>query len=158
MPRSGLKVIIKRWENIDRFLEALLADLCKQMVAVLRQSTPGTVFPTQWTYTVSRQSGKIVAEVFNTRLGSQTQPGQDEAFERIAFYLNEGTDLHEIKPVVAQALHWEEDGQDFFSQGHVVSGIKASHFREKADRVIEEFQSTIQGKFEDYINRGRMPG
>lgn len=154
---SDLQDIIQRWQNIDKFLDALLFSLCEQMVDVLQKNTPGTVFPTQWQFVLYRQTGKVIGEVFNVRLGSDTRAGYDPEFERIAFYLNDGTTPHWVEPVIAKALHWEEDGKDYFSKGHVVSEITPSHFKEKADRVIEEFETTIPRKFEDYINYGRLP-
>lgn len=155
---STLKKIMYRWEHIDQFLHALMVDLCTRMIDVLSHETPGTQFPQEWTFDVQRLSHKVIAEVWNTRLGSSTRPGTNHEFERIAHYLNDGTDPHKIEPVNAQALHWiGPDGKDWFSKGHIVSGIKASHFREKTDRVIEEFLPTIQRKFEDYINYGTLP-
>lgn len=155
---QNLKSIIYRWKHIDKFFQALFVNLCTQMVDVLVYETPGKVFPEEWTFDIRAKAGKTIAEVWNKRLGSNTRSGTDKAFKRIAGYLNDGTDPHKIKPVIAQALHWEEDGQDFFSKGHVVSGIKASHFVEKTDRVVENFKRTIPDKFADYINHGRLPG
>ena len=155
---NDLKKIITRWKNLSQFFDLLMFQLCQKMVAVLQRNTPGTVFPTQWVFAISHKNRMVVGEVYNTRLGSEEHAGSDEAFERIAFYLNDGTDPHMILPVKAQALHWEEDGQHFFSKGHIVSGITASHFKEQAERVIEEFEPSIQGKFEAYMNDGRLPG
>lgn len=155
---TNLREVIYRWEHIDQFLHALMVDLCTRMIDVLEHETPGQQFPKEWTFDVQRFSHKVIAEVWNTRLGSAARSGTNPEFERIAHYLNDGTDPHKITPVNAQALHWEEGGKHFFSKGHVVSGIKASHYREKADRVIEEFLPTIQGKFDAYINYGTLPG
>ena len=157
MAKNDLKRFITRWKNIDKFLDALIFKLCEKMVSSLKKNTPGTIFPTQWTFTISRKPGEVTAEVFNTRLGSATQKGYDESFIRIAFYLNDGTTKHKIPLVRANALHWEIDGQHYFSKGHEVKGIKASHFREKADRIIEQYKKTIPTKFAAYMNHGRLP-
>jgi hypothetical protein len=52
--------------------------------------------------------------------------------EPIITYLTEGTAPHYIAPVQAQALHWVENGQDYFSMGHMVSGIVGVDIEEQA--------------------------
>ena len=50
-----------------------------------------------------------------------------------------GTVTHRVEPVNAEALHWKEDGEDRFSKGHVVSGIKAHLFYTRTMDDVEDF-------------------
>ena len=64
---------------------------------------------------------------------------------RYAAFQNYGTRPHMIRPKSKKALHW--DGQ-YFSKGHMVSGIKGKHFVEASieatsSRLSEFF--TIKG-------------
>ena len=48
-----------------------------------------------------------------------------------ATFVNSGTDDHDIAPKNKKALRWVGgNGRNFFSKGHRVKGIKASHFIE----------------------------
>lgn len=42
--------------------------------------------------------------------------------------IEKGTNAHWVAPVTYTALHWVEGGEDRFSRGHMVSGIKADPF------------------------------
>ena len=56
-------------------------------------------------------------------------------------YLEYGTQRHWVAPITAKALHWVTDaGDDAFSKGHYVSGIKAHNFM---SRTFREMQSEI---------------
>ena len=55
-----------------------------------------------------------------------------------AAYQNYGTSSHWIAPVNRKALHW--DGE-FFSKGHMVSGIQGKHFVEDSiDATLPRIQ------------------
>lgn len=47
-------------------------------------------------------------------------------------YIELGTRDHWVEPVKKKALHWEENGEDRFSKGHMVSGITAKPFIQPA--------------------------
>ena len=42
--------------------------------------------------------------------------------------IEKGSKQHWIAPVTFDYLHWTDSGNDFFSKGHMVSGIKADPF------------------------------
>lgn len=42
--------------------------------------------------------------------------------------IEKGTGSHWVAPVTYNVLHWVEDGEDKYSKGHMVSGIKADPF------------------------------
>lgn len=42
--------------------------------------------------------------------------------------IEKGTNAHWVAPITYNALHWVEGGEDRFSKGHMVSGIKADPF------------------------------
>jgi hypothetical protein len=46
------------------------------------------------------------------------------AYAKYADYIEFGTMSHWVEPTNKQALHWKIKGEDFFSKGHMVSGIK----------------------------------
>jgi hypothetical protein len=57
------------------------------------------------------------------------------------FYLDQGTKEHMVRPRKKKALHWVESDQDYFSKGHMVSGIKGMHLLSKAkDYVIKNLK------------------
>lgn len=150
--------ILSRWKDIDRFVRALMKKLCEDMVEVLKQNSPGATFPTEWTFSISQSGSVTTAKVYNTRLGHDTLQGTNEGFLQIAIWHNDGTDLHKIAPVKAQALRWEDEaGNVYFSKGHIVSGVQARHFREKADRIFQNFEKTIDDKYTQWMTTGRLP-
>lgn len=159
MPTQYFGDILTRWKNIDRFSVRLLARICKDMVKVLKENSPGTEFPTTWTWELGGSSGAQTAVVYSTRLGHENKQGEDEGFLQIAIWQNDGTESHWVAPVKAKVLHWtdEESGQDYYSMGHLVRGIQARHFREKAQRVLDEFNNKIPDLFNRYMATGQMP-
>ena len=63
--------------------------------------------------------------------------------------IEQGTKAHWIQPVTFYSLHWVEGGQDRFSKGHMVSGIKADPF---VDYSINMTESSAEGIVNQYIN------
>jgi len=70
----------------------------------------------------------------------------------IAGYLHRETARHMVKPVNKKALHWQMKGKDYFSKGHMVSGIKATNWwrlyektKEKINNIITEHIAKAQG-------------
>ncbi len=55
----------------------------------------------------------------------------------IITYLTEGTSAHFVAPVWAQALHWTDEGGEYFSAGHMVSGIVGIPIEEIALEAAE---------------------
>ena len=150
---TRLSTLIRRWENRGAFFEALLKKLCEQMTKTLRDHTPGKMLPLEWSYDVEQTGGRVEARVWNQRL--EDDPG----FERIMLYLDLGTQDHWIYPIKASALHWidEATGEDRFSKGHEVSGIKASDFSARAEIVLLQFKAKIPRLWGAYMNSGRLP-
>jgi hypothetical protein len=78
--------------------------------------------------------------------------------EPVATFLSEGTITHWVEPVTAQALHWTEGGVDFFSKGHMVSGI-TPHFiewnalRDTEDDLIALLDEAESEAFDDAFER-----
>jgi len=82
-----------------------------------------------------------------------TRPGEGEVtltpkLKRLGFWLHHGTEDHEVKPQKAKALHWvNARGQDRFSKGHKVRGIKATNFFQYsagAKRQVNTYLNSIQ--------------
>lgn len=144
---SSLSDISRRLSHPTPFFEAILRELGEIVVNDLRQNTPGERLPDEWTYTVSGDT----LSIFNTRL-----EGDREQWEMIFGFLNHGTRTHFVAPVNAQALHWQVGGQHFFSKGHVVSGILGAFFAEKADRLIADFERTLERRWQTWIETGRI--
>ena len=57
-----------------------------------------------------------------------------------AIYQDQGTRAHMIYPNKARALHWD----NFFSKGHMVSGIQGKHF---VDTSFNQLQPLVPGYF-----------
>lgn len=144
---TSLSDIARRLNNPTPFMTAILRELGERVVSDLRQNTPGDRLPSEWTFEVSGDR----LTIFNTRL-----EGDREQWEVIFGYLNHGTRTHYVAPVKAQALHWTEGGQHFFSKGHVVSGILGAFFAEKADRIIADYEHTLERRWQTWIETGRV--
>lgn len=150
MPTS-LHDISKRSSDIRPFLRKVFAELRGRLLSALQDNTPGKTLPEQWTHTVTIQALQGTLRIFNTRL-----EGDRAQWESIFHYLNEGTRTHYIEPVNAQALRWEDDfGDVHFSKGHIVSGILPAYFAEQADRIIADFEKTVQSKWSTWMSTGR---
>lgn len=71
-------------------------------------------------------------------------------------YVDGGTKSHWVRPKNAKALHWVDpvSGEDRFSKGHVVKGIKARRWTLWASK---QFQKDLQKSFDvlmrDYADR-----
>ena len=63
--------------------------------------------------------------------------------------IEQGTKAHWIQPVTFYTLHWKEGGQDRFSKGHMVSGIKADPYVQYS---IDMTESSVEGIVDQYIN------
>jgi hypothetical protein len=58
---------------------------------------------------------------------------------QVLWWLEYGTKAHWVEPVNAKVLHWQEGGKDYYSMGHMVSGIKPSLFFAKASDDVEAY-------------------
>ncbi len=65
--------------------------------------------------------------------------------------IEEGTRDHWVAPVTFDALHWKDKltGEDRFSKGHMVSGIKADPF---VDYSIQNLADNIDGILNPMVN------
>ena len=61
--------------------------------------------------------------------------------------IEKGTKSHMIRPVQYRALHWQSGGQDHYSKGHMVSGIRADPFVEPSIRMTRQRVDDIVGNF-----------
>lgn len=142
---------ITRLEGLPKFLEALAVLFCRMVLDSLERNTPGTQLPKEWTADIQTTQQNVTAKVWNIRVE------QHPKFEEIMFYLDMGTSAHWVFPVNKLALSWVEDGIRYFSKGHQVSGITASHFHAEALRIIEVFEKSIPWHWDQYLKTGRLP-
>ena len=65
--------------------------------------------------------------------------------------IEEGTSSHWVAPVTFDALHWKDKltGEDRFSKGHMVSGIKADPF---VDYSIQNLEDKIEEILNPLVN------
>lgn len=73
------------------------------------------------------RSRKLARSLTATTKGTKGNISSDVFYSK---YLYFGTKDHFIKPVKAKALSWSQGGKTMFSNGHMVSGIKKSHWIE----------------------------
>ena len=59
--------------------------------------------------------------------------------DKVLWWLEYGTKAHRVEPVNANVLHWVENGIDYFSKGHDVSGIAPGLFFAHASDDVEEY-------------------
>lgn len=65
-------------------------------------------------------------------------------------FIELGTRDHWVEPIRKKALHWEEDGEDRFSKGHMVSGITAKPFIQPTMyQNVKKFENIITKHFAD---------
>lgn len=73
-------------------------------------------------------------------------------------YFEEGTRGHFVKPL-KKVLAWIQNGIQYFSKGHYVSGIKAKHvFRDGFEKSYPEFLKRIQEELEDHLKETMLFG
>ena len=148
-----LAKIAQRLENPQPFFESVLTRLCARAIAVLKANSPGDTLPEEWRYTIAVSKTEATAKIYHPRL--EADP---ETWLVVFSAHNDGSEDHWIFPTHAQALSWVgDDGVRHFSKGHEVRGVKARHFGEKCDRVIDEYMATLQAKWTRWIETGRLP-
>jgi hypothetical protein len=145
--RSPFTQLRQQLRKQREFLQGVLTDATQIAKANLRENTPGKKLPDEWVSTVQVSGRQGQGRVYNTRV--ERDPN---TWEPIMGYLNFGTRTHWIEPVNAQALHWEEFGQHYFSKGHIVSGILGSFFMEGTQKQIETFEKTLQKRWEAFLH------
>lgn len=63
--------------------------------------------------------------------------------------IEQGTQAHWVAPVTFSALHWTKGGTDYFSKGHMVSGITADPF---VDYSIQNLKDNIEEILNPLVN------
>ena len=62
------------------------------------------------------------------------------------FTKKQGSKSHWVAPVTFNYLHWTENGEHYFSKGHMVSGIDAENF---VDNSIDDTLYDIETAFKE---------
>lgn len=114
---------IQELKNTVGSTKTLLNDVGRFAVNRLNYHSPKSIQGT-WAYSVSGNS----VTVYNTKYE-----------DKLLWRLELGTQAHWVEPVNAQALHWEENGEDFFSKGHMVSGIQPHLFLTRTEDEINDY-------------------
>ena len=71
----------------------------------------------------------------------------------LGIFFEEGTKDHWIEPVQKEALHWVQDGKGFFSKGHQVTGIQATHIiRDTIENAMPQFKQEIKTGLERFYD------
>jgi len=146
--QGSLSDIRKRLSNPGPFFKAMFNDLGDQCLEMLRQNMYGSLNK-EWTFDITAGKQKASMTLYHTRL-----EGDREKWEPIFTYHNDGTRVHWIEPVNAEALSWEEYGVRYFSKGHYVSAIVPLYFAEKVSRIISDLEHTLEYKWQRWINEG----
>ena len=157
MPRKNNKIeqLISRVNHVQRFYEAAAQDLSGKALLILHSETPGKVLRLEWQADIRQMTTRdgVVMRISNARVDDDPA-----MWEKIMGWLNGGTSSHWVFPVVAQVLHWKnEAGEDCFSKGHVVSGIRAAHFMEKTEKIIKNYMKSCPSMFKRYLKTGALP-
>ena len=59
--------------------------------------------------------------------------------------IDQGSKSHWVAPVTFSALHWIENGEHYFSKGHMVSGITGENFVDKSiDDTLYDIETTFK--------------
>lgn len=129
--------IIKRLLGIKNTLKkaSTLDDIGEYAVGRLKHYSPESIAD-GWEYKL--EGNKVI--VYHSKVE-----------DKVLWYLELGTASHRIEPVSADALHWEESGEDFFSKGHVVSGIKPHLFYTRARQDTDDYIKTKLKKLDPTI-------
>jgi len=114
---------IQELKNTIGSTKTLLNDVGQFAVTRLNFHSPKAIQGT-WAFIVS---GNTVT-IFNTKYDN-----------KLLWRLELGTTAHWVEPVNAQALHWEENGEDFFSKGHMVSGIQPHLFLTRTEDEVTQY-------------------
>ena len=135
--KEAVKKVIKPSEDLVRYYH--LCDACKRRIEVTPksgQSKEGERVSDSWElrfhhYVLYRElAWSVLSE------------------HEVIGYMEYGTRDHWIFPVVAKVLHWvdPETGEDCFSAGHLVSGIKPVGMIRKAQAELEDQLTDLQAK------------
>ena len=63
--------------------------------------------------------------------------------------INSGSSAHWIAPKDASVLHWEKNGTDYYSKGHMVSGIKPDPYVKYS---IDYTMRQVEGIVTEFLN------
>lgn len=64
--------------------------------------------------------------------------------------IEKGTRSHYISPNTFNALHWKEGSKDYYSKGHIVSGIKADPFVQPSiDDTLYQIDTIVNDVLKD---------
>ena len=75
----------------------------------------------------------------------------------LGLFFEEGTKDHWIEPVEKKALHWVHDGEGFFSMGHEVSGIQATHImRDMMENAMPQFKQELKTGLERFYKESAI--
>lgn len=86
-----------------------------------------------------------------------TAPGKGEVYidgkrnNEVARYNHDGTEAHFVAPVKAKALHWVAGGKDYYSKGHMVSGIIGTEFFSPSPKVLKEVRTLVYKYYKDNL-------
>lgn len=149
MPQTGLEEPLAQLKHLTPFIQHVLKDVCLRCVKVLCENTYGTKMPQEWTFTYNISGECGTATVLHTRLESDR-----DTWEVVFHVMNHGSRRYMIFPKNALALSWVEDGTRYFSKGHEVGGVVGQYFAEKCDATIAEFERTLQGKWQRWVDTG----
>jgi len=90
------------------------------------------------------KKGDLFASIYNRQIPDGRQVGHDEQRAPHAKFILFGTKDHKVSPKDKKALRWASGGMFFFSKGHVVKGILADNYLERAaDDAIRQFPAII---------------
>lgn len=124
-------------------LRKVIPDLVRQ-IAALVNSKLGSELKSRQTLSVTTEMhdvGGARNEIYG--LVRMTSPSANGL---LPTYLEKGTSRHWVEPVTAKALHWiTPAGEDAFSGGHFVKGIKAYRFMGRSlDEMSDEIVETLR--------------
>lgn len=113
-------------------LRAVLPNIIRQLAALV-----GAKLDTELQSRKSLSVAQELHESVNHLYGVARLEAAPPSPKLLPQWLEEGTQSHFVAPVNASALHWVEDGEDFFSRGHWVRGIGPYLFMQRSLNEME---------------------
>jgi hypothetical protein len=76
----------------------------------------------------------------------------------VAKYNHFGTEAHFVAPIRAKALHWVMGGKDYYSKGHMVSGIIGTEFFKPTGQELTKVRNLLNQYFKQNLGVTTLQG
>ena len=133
--------------RMEEFMDSVFVDIAKitLVISCITISRAAGMSSEYIDHIKFEKTGFLQGKIIN----DYSKPSKDATSQDIplALYFENGTTDHFVEPRSADGggvLHWQKDGKDYFSKGHIVKGIKPLRIMENGVNFgLDEFQNIL---------------